>query len=164
MFGLGWDCASRPAAARRRGPRRRRRSASRPALASRLAGGVPDPTVNAVLSGRVAPGVVAGLAGAGTSRRWQLLAVSASGAHDDARLGPRPRAADCGQERLAGGSWAESTVSGSDRQGERTGGDWRPQRIGPVPSPYSVSARRDVERLILAASEPGQSDETAGGA
>ena len=31
------------------------------------------------------------------------------------------------------------------------GGDWRPQRIGPVPSQYSVSARRDVERSILAA-------------
>ena len=30
------------------------------------------------------------------------------------------------------------------------GGDWRPQRIGPAPSHYSVSACLDVERSILA--------------
>ena len=35
-------------------------------------------------------------------------------------------------------------------QGERTRSDWRPQRIGPVPPKYSVSARLDVERSILA--------------
>ena len=45
---------------------------------------------------------------------------------------------------VLGRVWGEGRASAP-------GGDWRPQRIGRVPSQYSVSARLDVERSILAA-------------
>ena len=46
----------------------------------------------------------------------------------------------------------ESTAAGWDEgRASAPGGDWRPQRIGPAPSQYTVSARLDVERSILAA-------------
>ena len=46
--------------------------------------------------------------------------------------------------RVNASGWGEGRASAP-------GGDWRPQRIGPVPSQYSVSARREMERSILAA-------------
>ena len=47
---------------------------------------------------------------------------------------------------------SESTASGwGEGRASAPGGDWRPQRFGPVPSQYSVSARLDLERSILAA-------------
>ena len=48
-------------------------------------------------------------------------------------------------------SWRVNGEQMGEGQGECAGGDWRPQRIGLVPSQYSVSARLDVERSILAA-------------
>ena len=67
------------------------------------AGGRPRPHVHAVLVGHVAPRLLAGLAGGGHQPPApQLLAGLGVVGHDDARLGPRPRAAAPPRERLAG--------------------------------------------------------------
>ncbi len=80
----------------------------------------------------------------------------ASGRAHGRQLGPRT---PC--RRLLG----ESTASGwGEGRASAPGGNWRPERIGPVPSQYSVSARLDVERFDpRSVRGPGQSGDTAGG-
>ena len=77
------------------------------------AGGRPRTDVHAVLVGYVAPRLVAGLAGGGhEAPPPQLLAGLGVVGRDDARLGPRPRAAAPARERLAAGDDGAGRVPG----------------------------------------------------
>ncbi|MDE0003171.1 MAG: hypothetical protein OXQ29_10795 [Rhodospirillaceae bacterium] len=74
-------------------------------------------------------------------RHVSFSVVSAAAwTNDDGRVGSGPRAAASAGERLAGG--CRAGVNGAPR------GDWRRQRIGPVPWQCSVSVRVDMERAV----------------